>query len=135
MTSRVAVARAVLQMQEETVSLIRSGQAAKGDVLAVAQVAAIMAAKKTSDVIPMCHPIVLTGVDIDFSFPDERTIMLTVMAKTVGSTGVEMEALTAASIGALTIYDMVKAVDRGMTIVFLGLDEKIINQRPYHDQR
>ncbi len=124
MTSRVAVARAVLQMQEETVSLIRSGQAAKGDVLAVAQVAAIMAAKKTSEVIPMCHPVALTGVDIDFSFPDERTIMLTVMAKTVGSTGVEMEALTAASIGALTIYDMVKAIDRGMTINFLGLLEK-----------
>ncbi len=123
-TVRIAKARAVMSMLKTTLATLRSGKVAKGDVLAVAQVAAIMGAKKTQDVIPMCHPIILSGVDVDFSFPDESTLVLDVTVRTTGPTGVEMEALTAASIGALTVYDMCKAIDRAMTITFIGLLEK-----------
>ena len=122
-TSRRAVASGFIRMQSETVALIREGRAAKGDVLAVAQVAGIMAAKKTSDLIPMCHPLMLTKVKIAFSI-EEDGIGIEATVETRGQTGVEMEALTAVSGTALTIYDMVKAVDRGMAIERIELQEK-----------
>ena len=122
-TSRRAVASGFIRMRPETVALIREGRAAKGDVLAVAQVAGIMAAKKTSDLIPMCHPLMLTKVKIAFSIEDDG-IAIEATVETRGQTGVEMEALTAVSGTALTIYDMVKAVDRGMTIESIELEEK-----------
>lgn len=120
-TERLATAQAVVFLQPETLDKIQNGKIAKGDVLAVAQVAGVMGAKKTPDLIPMCHPILLTSVDISFqeeSQPDREgrcSITITATAKTTGPTGVEMEAMTAASIAALTIYDMCKAVDRGMS--------------------
>lgn len=122
-TPRRAVATGFIHMQPETVDLIREGRAAKGDVLAVAQVAAIMAAKKTSDLIPMCHPLMLTKVKIAFAIEADG-IGIEAIVETRGQTGVEMEALTAVSGAALTIYDMVKAVDRGMTIESIQLQEK-----------
>lgn len=122
-TPRRAVATGFIRMQPETVDLIREGRAAKGDVLAVAQVAAIMAAKKTSDLIPMCHPLMLTKVKIAFAIEADG-IGIEAIVETHGQTGVEMEALTAVSGAALTIYDMVKAVDRGMTIESIQLQEK-----------
>jgi len=120
-TERVATAQAKVYLQPETLEKIQRGKIAKGDVLAVAQVAGVMGAKKTPDLIPMCHPIFLTSVDISFKEepqPDAQgrcSIMITATAKTSGQTGVEMEAMTAVSIAALTIYDMCKAVDRGMS--------------------
>lgn len=124
-TERVAVARGAVVMQPETLRLILAGRAAKGDVLAVAQVAGIMAAKRTHELIPMCHPLLLTGIEVAF-LPDEATSTLHIAAtvRTRGKTGVEMEALTAVSAAALTVYDMVKAVDRGMTITAIRLVEK-----------
>jgi cyclic pyranopterin phosphate synthase len=122
-TSRRAVATGFVRMQPATVELIREGRAAKGDVLAVAQVAAIMAAKKTPDLIPMCHPLMLTKVKIAFAI-EEDGIGIEATVETRGQTGVEMEALTAVSGAALTIYDMVKAVDRGMVIGRIALQEK-----------
>lgn len=120
-TERTASAQATVLVLPETLEKIRQGRIAKGDVLAVAQVAAVMGAKRTPDLIPMCHPLTLTSVDVDFQEDptpnsDGRcaiTILATV--KTTGATGVEMEAMTAVSIAALTIYDMCKAVDKGMT--------------------
>lgn len=120
-TERVATAQAIVFLQPETLEKIQRGKIAKGDVLAVAQVAGVMGAKKTPDIIPMCHPILLTAVDISFkeeAQPDrEGRCSITIIAtiKTTGPTGVEMEAMTAASVAALTIYDMCKAVDRGMS--------------------
>ncbi len=120
-TERLATAQATVFLQPETLEKIQRGKIAKGDVLAVAQVAGIMGAKKTPDLIPMCHPILLTSVDISFQEtpePDREgrcAITITATAKTTGPTGVEMEAMTAASVAALTIYDMCKAVDRGMS--------------------
>jgi len=120
-TERLATAQATVFLQPETLEKIQQGKIAKGDVLAVAQVAGVMGAKKTPDLIPMCHPILLTSVDISFpetADPDQeglRAITITATAKTTGPTGVEMEAMTAASVAALTIYDMCKAVDRGMS--------------------
>jgi cyclic pyranopterin phosphate synthase len=122
-TSRRAIATGFVRMQPETAALIREGRAAKGDVLAVAQVAAIMAAKKTPDIIPMCHPLMLTKVKIAFAIEQEG-IGIKATVETRGQTGVEMEALTAVSGAALTIYDMVKAVDRGMSIERIALQEK-----------
>ena len=120
-TSRKAVATGEVYMQQETLRLIKEDQIKKGDVLAVAQVAGIMGAKRTHEVIPMCHPLLLTGVDISFQInsepnPESGLCSITVSAtvKVTGQTGVEMEALTAVSMAALTIYDMCKAVDRGM---------------------
>jgi len=123
-TVRTAVATTVVSMRPETLLAIKNRTIGKGDVLAVAQVAAVMAAKKTSDVIPMCHPIRITGVDIAFADngKDELTIKATV--KTTGGTGVEMEALTAVSIAALTVYDMCKAIDKAMTIGPTQLERK-----------
>lgn len=120
-TERLATAQATVFLQPETLEKIQQGKIAKGDVLAVAQVAGVMGAKKTPDLIPMCHPILLTSVDISFTEtaePDQEghcAITITATAKTTGPTGVEMEAMTAASVAALTIYDMCKAVDRGMS--------------------
>ena len=114
-TFRTALAEGVVRMSAETLELVRTGGTPKGDVLAVAQVAGIMAAKRTYELIPMCHPIRLTGVDIRFAF-EENAIRIQAEAKCKGETGVEMEALTAASAAALTIYDMCKAVQKDMEI-------------------
>jgi cyclic pyranopterin phosphate synthase len=122
-THRVALASGRVAMRPETVALIREGRAAKGDVLAVAQVAAIMAAKKTHELIPMCHPLLLTKVEVGFEL-EEDAVAIAARVETRGQTGVEMEALTAVSAAALTIYDMVKAVDRGMTIEAIRLEQK-----------
>ncbi len=122
---RVAVAEGRIVMQAETLAMIRSGSAKKGDVLAVARLAGIQGAKRTSDLIPLCHPIALTQVSIDFDErPEANAIVCTAQAETVGRTGVEMEALTAAGVALLTIYDMCKAVDRGMRIESIRLLEK-----------
>ena len=123
-TERVAVASGTLKMQPETLQLIRIGEVEKGDVLAVARVAGIMAAKKTSELIPLCHPLPLTSAKIDFEFVDENTLKIVAETKTTYATGVEMEALTAVSVAALTIYDMCKAVDRGMIISEIKLENK-----------
>jgi cyclic pyranopterin phosphate synthase len=124
-TARVAVARGSIRMQPATLALIRDGQASKGDVLGIARIAAIMASKRTADLIPLCHPIPLTHVACDFAIDEAASaVHCTVRAETVGGTGVEMEALTAVQVGLLTIYDMCKAVDRGMTITDVSLREK-----------
>jgi cyclic pyranopterin phosphate synthase len=116
-TRREATARAVVTMQAETARLISSGGIAKGDVLAVAQVAGVMAAKRTPDLIPMCHPLPITGVDMTFDLDvDNARLEIQATVRVTGRTGVEMEALTAAAVAALTVYDMCKAVDRGMSI-------------------
>ncbi|MCD6034078.1 MAG: moaC [Thermomicrobiales bacterium] len=122
-TERVAVASGRVRMTGATVELIRTGRAAKGDVLAVAQVAAVMGAKRTADLIPMCHPLMLTRIDIVFDLRQEDVLIEATVA-TRGRTGVEMEALTAVATAALTIYDMVKAVDRGMSIEEIQLESK-----------
>lgn len=122
-TVRIAVASGRIRMQPETADVIRSGTAQKGDVLGVAQVAGIMAAKNTPQMIPMCHPLMLTGTDIAFDVQRDA-VDITATVKTTGKTGVEMEALTAASVAALTIYDMVKAIDRGMTIENIRVESK-----------
>jgi cyclic pyranopterin phosphate synthase len=124
-TRRLAVAVGKVSMQPETLALIQQGRIAKGDVLAVAQVAGIMAAKRTWEIIPMCHPLLLTGVDLSFTIKSEEcSVEITATVSTTGKTGVEMEALTAASAAALTIYDMCKAIDRGMTIEAIYLKTK-----------
>jgi len=124
-TRRVAVASGAIQMQSNTLEMIRDGQASKGDVLSVARLAGIMAAKRTSDLIPLCHPLALTHVSIDFSMSLEPAqITCEARVETTGPTGVEMEALTAVQIALLTIYDMCKAVDRGMRMNNIHLKEK-----------
>lgn len=124
-TRRVAVADGRIVMRVETLTMIRDGAAKKGDVLGVARLAGIMASKRTADLIPLCHPIALTRVTVDFAFDDAiHAIACRATAETVGRTGVEMEALTAASVALLTIYDMCKAVDRGMVIESVRLIEK-----------
>jgi cyclic pyranopterin monophosphate synthase len=122
-TERVATASGRVLMQQETVAIVREGRAAKGDVLAVAQVAAIMGAKKTHELVPMCHPLLLTAIDVSFELLD-NAIAISATVKTRGQTGVEMEALTAVSVAALTIYDMLKAADRGMVIDRIQLVQK-----------
>lgn len=124
-TARIAIAEGEVVMRPETLRLINEGKISKGDVLAVAQVAGIMAAKQTSQIIPMCHPLMLTSVDLNFKINEEaHKIIIKSKVKTVGRTGVEMEALTAVAIAGLTIYDMCKAVDRRMTIKAIRLIEK-----------
>jgi cyclic pyranopterin phosphate synthase len=115
-TDRSATARARVVMQPATLAMIRGGTAKKGDVLGVARLAGIMAAKRTADLIPLCHPLPITNVTIDLEPAGEDTVEIAATVKTTGQTGVEMEALTAASVAALTVYDMCKAVDRGMRI-------------------
>lgn len=129
-TRRVAIASGILRMQPATLERIRAGRIAKGDVLTVADVGAVMAAKRTAEMIPMCHPVALTGVEVEFSEiiePDASGcvgIKVVTTASCTGQTGVEMEALCAASVALLTIYDMCKAIDRGMHIECIQLEEK-----------
>lgn len=123
-TRRVARATGLVRMQSETLTRIRDGKTNKGNVLEVARLAGIIGAKKTSDLIPLCHPLPLESVTIEFSFPDDSTISIEATTCVDGKTGVEMEALTAVSAAALTIYDMCKAVDRGMVIDAICLQEK-----------
>ena len=124
-TRRIAVATGHISMLPSTLSLIQSGNAKKGDVLGIARIAAIQASKKTADLIPLCHPIGLSKVAVDFTINAQaNSIGCTVTTETTGQTGVEMEALSAVSVGLLTIYDMCKAVDRGMTISDIKLLEK-----------
>lgn len=122
-TNREATASARIKMKKETIAMIRDGQMKKGDVLSVAQVGGIMGAKRTSDIIPMCHNIFISGVDIDFKLHEDE-IEILAAAKTRGKTGIEMEALTAVSVAALTIYDMCKAVDKEMVISDIMLIKK-----------
>jgi len=122
-TERVAIATARLRMQPATVERIRSGKVEKGDVLAAARLAGVMAAKRTPDLIPLCHPIALAGVTVEVTLDDGGASIRTEV-KTLDRTGVEMEALTAAMAAALTIYDMVKSVDRGMVIESVQLEHK-----------
>lgn len=124
-TEREAIAAGRVRMQAETLRLLREGNLPKGDVLSVARVAGIMAAKRTPDLIPLCHPLLLTKVAVEFAF-DEATpaVEITATVRCKGQTGVEMEALTAASVAALTIYDMAKAVEKGMVIEHIRLLEK-----------
>lgn len=123
-TSREAVAEALVRMRPETLRLIQEGGHPKGDVFAVARIAGIMAAKKTHELIPLCHPLLLTGIKVELEAEGEDRVRITARCKLAGQTGVEMEALTAASVAALTLYDMCKAVDRGMLIEQVRLLEK-----------
>ncbi len=124
-TARVAVAEGRITMEPATLALVRQGSAKKGDVLGVARIAGIMGAKKTAELIPLCHPIALTHVDIEFDLDETRNaVHCRATCETAGQTGVEMEALTAVQVALLTVYDMCKAVDRGMTIEAVRLLEK-----------
>ncbi|MDO9192590.1 MAG: cyclic pyranopterin monophosphate synthase MoaC [Undibacterium sp.] len=124
-THRTAIAIGNIHMKPETLAIIEQGTAKKGDVLGIARIAAIMAAKRTSDLIPLCHPLALTRVTVNFSIDAKQSrIDCTAQVETVGKTGVEMEALTAVQIGLLTIYDMCKAVDRGMVMSGIRVLEK-----------
>jgi cyclic pyranopterin phosphate synthase len=124
-THRIAIATGTIRMKPETLAIIQSGSAKKGDVLGIARIAAIMGAKRTSDLIPLCHPLALTRVNVEFSINEkDSAVTCTAQVETFGKTGVEMEALTAVQIGLLTIYDMCKAVDRGMTMTDVRLMEK-----------
>lgn len=124
-TERVARASGTITMQPATLALLRDGGAKKGDVLGIARIAAIQAAKRTADLIPLCHPVPLTRVAAEFSIDEASTsVRCEITAQTVGRTGVEMEALAAVSVALLTIYDMLKAVDRGMVIQAVRLEEK-----------
>jgi cyclic pyranopterin phosphate synthase len=128
-TRRVAIARGSIRMLPETLGVIREGRVKKGDVIAIARIAAIQGAKRTADLIPLCHPLSLTRVTVDFEFDDALPgVRCSAQVETIGRTGVEMEALTAVQIGLLTIYDMCKAVDRGMVMTEIGLIEKIGGQ-------
>jgi cyclic pyranopterin phosphate synthase len=123
-TERVAVANTVVRMKPETLALIRDDRIKKGDVFASARIAGIMAAKRTHELIPMCHPIPITSAAVELTAVDPDVVEITATVKTTYATGVEMEALTAASVAALTVYDMCKSVDRGMTIEKLQLVRK-----------
>ena len=124
-TQREAVARGVVRMQAATFDLIKKGGVAKGDVLAVAQLAGIMAAKRTPDLIPLCHPLLIGDIKVEFSLDETGcAVEITAAVKSIGKTGVEMEALTAVAVTALTIYDMCKAVDRGIIIEGIRLAKK-----------
>jgi len=124
-TQREAVAKGVVRMQASTFDLIKKGEIAKGDVLAVAQLAGVMAAKQTPHIIPLCHPVLIGDIKVEFSLDEENsTVEITTAVKSIGKTGVEMEALTATAVAALTIYDMCKAVDRGMKMENIRLISK-----------
>lgn len=122
-THRVAVASGRVRMNSATAEVIRNGSAAKGDVLGIARIAGIMATKRTADLIPLCHPLPVTHVEVDLSVGEDEVI-ITAQVETLGRTGVEMEALTAVSAAALTVYDMTKAIDRGMVIEAIQLERK-----------
>ncbi|MBM4427140.1 MAG: cyclic pyranopterin monophosphate synthase MoaC [Chloroflexi bacterium] len=124
-STRTAIARGEIHMKKETLDLIRAGQIKKGDVLTVAQIAGITASKRTSDLIPLCHPLPLSKVDVDLELDDSLPgVVITATAKVTGKTGVEMEALTAVSVAALTVYDMAKAAEKTMRIQNIRLIEK-----------
>jgi len=124
-SERLAIAKGEVHMKQETLDLIRAGQIKKGDVLSIAQIAGISASKRTSDLIPLCHPLPLTKVDVDLRLDNSIPgVEITVTAKTIGKTGVEMEALTAVSVAALTVYDMAKAAEKTMRIQNIRLVEK-----------
>ena len=124
-TKRVAIASGIISMLPDTLRLIQAGETKKGDVLGIARIAAIQASKRTSELIPLCHPLSITRVTVDFNIQKSaHSVLCTTRVETWGKTGVEMEALTALSVGLLTIYDMCKAVDRGMIIKNIGLKEK-----------
>jgi cyclic pyranopterin phosphate synthase len=123
-TRRSARASGLMRMSTETLSLIRDKRAAKGDVLEVARLAGIMATKRTSDLIPLCHPLPIESVTIDFTFESEQTLRIEATVQVEAKTGIEMEALTAVSVAALTVYDMCKSADRGITIERIRLEEK-----------
>jgi cyclic pyranopterin monophosphate synthase len=124
-TERVAVAKGEIRMRPDTLELIRQGAMKKGDVLAVAQIAGVMAAKRTSELIPLCHPLPLTQVDVQIELDNQIPgVSITATARTVGKTGVEMEALTAVTVSALTVYDMAKAAEKTMVIQNVRLVEK-----------
>ncbi|MNR78046.1 Cyclic pyranopterin monophosphate synthase accessory protein 2 [compost metagenome] len=124
-THRIAIASGTIRMKAETLAIITSGTAKKGDVLGIARIAAIMAAKRTSDLIPLCHPLALTRVTVDFTVDEAKaSVACTAQVETFGKTGVEMEALTAVQVGLLTVYDMCKAVDRGMVMTDIRVEEK-----------
>jgi len=124
-THRIAVAAGTIRMQPATLELVKSGTAKKGDVLGVARIAAIMAAKRTSDLVPLCHPLALTRVAVDFEVDEAaNAVHCRAQVETYGKTGVEMEALTSVQVGLLTIYDMCKAVDRGMVMTNIRVLEK-----------
>ena len=124
-SERLAVASGAVLMQAETLAMVEAGTAKKGDVLGVARLAGIMAAKRTSELIPLCHPLPLTSVEVDLTCDrDKNAVTITATARTTGRTGVEMEALTAVSVAALTVYDMCKAVDRGMVLSEIRLEQK-----------
>ncbi len=122
-TRRRAVAEAVVRMRPETLAMIAEGRAPKGDVFAVARIAGIQAAKRTADLIPLCHPLPITAASVDL-VPCESSVRITAVVETDGKTGIEMEALTAAAVAALALYDMCKAIDRGMTVDGVRLLEK-----------
>ena len=124
MTERIARASAIVTMLPATLKLILDRKLSKGDVFEVARLAGIMAAKQTPQLIPLCHAISVSSVEVDFKVVDDRNVSITSVVKTIGQTGVEMEALTSASVAALTIYDMCKAVDRAMSISQIQLEEK-----------
>lgn len=125
-TQRVAIAEGSISMNDDTLKLIQAGGHKKGDVLGIARIAAIMAAKKTSELIPLCHPLALTSVEVEFEYqPEHSCVHCLTSVKTTGPTGVEMEALTAVQVALLTIYDMCKAVDRGMSMSNIQLVEKM----------
>ncbi len=124
LTQRVARASGRVRMAAESLALVRDKKAAKGDVLEVARLAGIMAAKRTAELIPLCHPLPLESVAIEFAFLDDGTLRIEATVQVEAKTGVEMEALTAVSVAALTVYDMCKSVDRGMSIERIQLDEK-----------
>lgn len=134
-TSRTARASGFVHMKPETLQVIREGKAKKGDVLAVSQVAGIMAAKRTWEIIPMCHPIPLTGIDLSFEFVGEDAIKIIAEVKTDGRTGVEMEALTAVQVAGLAIYDMVKAIDREIVLGETRLEYKEGGKSGLFDRR
>ncbi len=124
-TERTAIARGEVHMKKETLELIRAGQIQKGDVLTIAQIAGITASKRTSDLIPLCHPLPLSKVDVDLTLENSLPgVVITATVKTIGKTGVEMEALTAVSVAALTVYDMAKAAEKTMKIQNIRLLEK-----------
>jgi len=124
-THRIAVAAGSIRMKPETLALIQSGNAKKGDVIGIARIAAIMASKRTSDLVPLCHPLPITRVAVDFEVDESSSsVHCRAQVETIGKTGVEMEALTAVQVGLLTVYDMCKAVDRGMVMTNVRVLEK-----------
>ncbi len=123
-TERMARASGLVRMQPATLAQIQRGELSKGDVLGVARLAGIMGAKRTAELIPLCHPLPLDAVVVEFDFPDDATLAIRAEARVTARTGVEMEALTAVTVAALTVYDMCKSVDRGITIEAIRLEEK-----------